>query len=218
LRASYLGSRGLGEFLVNPQHLGDNSNAFLLTNSGSSRYQEFETTMRWRTGEKADLNISYVHSTARGDLNTLSALYVPFEQPIIRPDYFADLPSDIPNRVITWGEFAAPWGLTLSPVFDIHTGFPYSSYDEYQNYAGPPQGRRFPRFYSLDFKISKDFHLPFLHIGFLKRHKFRGALQVYDITNHLNPVDLYNNVDSPFYGHFIGYQHLTFNTYFDLIY
>lgn len=218
LRVNYLGSRGLGEFLVNPERLADGSHAYLLTNSGASRYQEFETTLRWRTAEKADVNVSYVHSTARGDLNTLGALYVPFEQPIIRPNYFADLPSDIPNRVITWSEFAAPWGLTLSPVFDIHTGFPYSSYDVYQNYVGQPDGRRLPRFYSLDFKISKDFHLPFLKLGFFKRHKFRGALQIYDITNHQNPVDVYNNVASPFYSHFIGFQHITFNTYFDLIY
>ncbi|MGH9325248.1 MAG: TonB-dependent receptor [Terriglobia bacterium] len=218
LRASYLGSRGLGEFLVNQEHLANGSHAYLLTNNGASRYQEFETTLRWRTGEKANVNVSYVHSTTRGDLNTLGALYVPFEQPVIRPNYFADLPADIPNRVITWAEFAVPWGLTLSPVFDIHTGFPWSSYDAYQNYVGPPQGRRLPRFYSLDFKISKDFHIPFLKIGFFKRHKFRGAFQVYDVTNHLNPVDVYNNVDSPFYAHFIGFQHMTFNTYFDLIY
>ncbi|MGH9395772.1 MAG: TonB-dependent receptor [Terriglobia bacterium] len=218
LRVSYLGNRGYGEFIVNPEHLTDGKNALLLTNSGGSRYQEFEATTRWRAGEKANVNFSYVRSTARGDLNTLGALYVPFEQPIIRPDYFADLPSDIPNRVITWGEFSVPWGITLSPVFDIHDGFPYSSYDVYQNYSGRPESRRFPAFYSLDVKVSKDFHLRFLPFGFFKRHKFRGAVEVFDITNHQNPVDVFNNVAAPSYGHFIGFQHMTFNTYFDLIY
>ena len=218
LRLSYLGSTAYDEFIVNPQSLGGESNAFLLSNKGSSRYQEFQSTMRVRVGEKADLNVSYIHSTALGDLNTLGALYVPFEQPIIHPNFFASLPSDVPNRVITWGVFSIPWGLTLSPVFDIHSGFPYSPYDVLQNYFGQPNGRRFPRFYSLDVKISKDFRLPFLHMGFFKNHKFRGALQVYDITNHQNPVDVYNNIASPHYGGFIGFQHLNFNTYFDLIY
>jgi hypothetical protein len=218
LRVSYLGNRGYGEFLANPEHLPDGSNAFLLTNNGSSRYQELEATTRWRAGERANINLSYIHSIARGDLNTLSALYVPYEQPIIRPNYFADLPSNIPNRVITWGEFAVPWSITLSPVFDIHEGFPYSSYDAYQNYVGQPNGFRFPEFYSLDLKISKDFHLPFIHWDFFKKHKFRGALEIFDITNHQNPVNVYNNITSPFYNHFIGFQHRTFSTYFDLIY
>lgn len=217
-RASFLSSRGYDEFIVSPETLVSGSNAFTLSNTGRSRYQEFETTLRWRAGERADVNLSYVHSVARGDLNTLGALYVPFEQPVIHPDYFGDLPSDIPNRVITWGEFQAPWGLTISPVFDIHTGFPYSSFDALQNYVGTPESFRFPRFYSLDVKVSKDFHLPFLHFGIFKNHKFRGAFEVYDITNHMNPVDVYNDTASPFYGHYIGFQHMTFNTFFDLIY
>jgi hypothetical protein len=218
LRASYLGDQGYDEFVVNPQHLTDGTNAFLLSDQGSSWYQEFESTMRWSASERADINVSYVHSVARGELNTLSELYVPFEQPVIQPDFFADLPSDIPNRVITWGAFSAPWGLTLSPVFDIHNGFPYSSYNVSQNYVGQPDGYRFPLFYSLDLKISKDFHLPFIPLSFLKKHKFRGAIGIFDITDHKNPVDVYDNTGSAFYGHFIGFQHLTFNTWFDLIY
>ncbi|MGH9356815.1 MAG: TonB-dependent receptor [Terriglobia bacterium] len=218
LRVSYLGSRGYNEFIVNPQSLGGGTNAFLLSNRGSSRYHEFQSTMRVRAGEKADFNFSYIHSSARGDLNTLGALYVPFEQPIIHPNFFADLPSNIPDRVITWAVVSVPWGLTLSPVFDIHSGFPYSSYDVLQNYFGQPDGRRFPGFYSLDLKISKDFHLPFIHWGIFKNHKFRGALQVYDITNHQNPVAIYDNIASPSYGSFVGFQHLNFDTYFDLIY
>lgn len=218
VRASYLASSGYDEFVESPATLGTGGHAFILNNTGASRYQEFETTTRWHAGEKANINLSYVHSITRGNLNTLGALYVPFEQPIIRPDYFGNLPADIPNRIITWAQFEAPWGLTLSPVFDIHTGFPYSSFDVLQNYVGTPNGFRFPRFYSLDVKVSKDFHVPFLHFGIFKNHKFRGAFEVYDLTNHLNPVDVYNNIASPYYAHYTGFQHMTFDTFFDLIY
>ncbi|MGH9445305.1 MAG: carboxypeptidase regulatory-like domain-containing protein, partial [Terriglobia bacterium] len=218
LRVSYLGNQGYDEFIVNPQQLTNGTHAFLLSDRGASRYQELESTMRWNAGERADVNFSYVHSVARGDLNTLGELYVPFEQPIFHPDFFADLPSDIPDRVITWGAFSAPWGLTLSPVFDIHNGFPYSSYNVLQNYVGQPESYRFPLFYSLDLKISKDFHLPFIPISFFRKHKFRGAIGIFDLTQHQNPVDVYDNTGSPFYGHFIGFQHMTFNTWFDLIY
>jgi Carboxypeptidase regulatory-like domain len=218
LRVSYLANRSYEEFVVNPEHLANGTNAFLLSDQGSSRYQEFDATTRWQAGERADVNFAYVHSVARGDLNTLTQLYVPFEQPIIQPDFFADLPSDIPNRVITWGQFLVPWGLTLSPVFDIHDGFPYSSYNVFQHYVGQPDSYRFPLFYSLDLKISKNFHIPFIHTAFLRKHEFRGAIGIFDITNHMNPVDIYNNTGSAFYGHFIGFQHMTFNTWFDLVY
>jgi hypothetical protein len=218
LRVSYLANRSYDQFVVNPERLANGTNAFLLSDQGSSQYQEVDATTRWQAGEKADVNFAYVHSLDRGDLNTLGQLYVPFEQPIIHPDFFADLPSDIPDRVITWGQFLAPWGLTLSPVFDIHNGFPYSSYNVFQHYVGQPDSYRFPLFYSLDLKISKDFHLPFVHFGFLRKHEFRGAIGIFDLTNHMNPVDIYNNTGSPFYAHFIGFQHMTFNTWFDLIY
>jgi hypothetical protein len=218
VRLSYLANRSYDQFVVNPEHLANDTNAYLLSDQGSSQYEELDATTRWQAGEKADVDFAYVHSVARGDLNTLGQLYVPFEQPVIQPDFFAVLPSDIPNRVITWGQFQVPWGLTLSPVFDIHNGFPYSAYDVFQHYVGQPDGYRFPLFYSLDLKISKNFHLPFIHMGFLRKHEFRGAIGIFDLTNHMNPVDIYNNTGSAFYGHFIGFQHMTFNTWFDLIY
>jgi hypothetical protein len=218
LRLSYLGNTSYDEFVVNPEHLANNTNAFLLSDQGSSRYHELDVTTRWQAGEKADINFAYVHSVARGNLNTLGQLYVPFEQPVIRPDFFGDLPSDIPNRVITWAQLQVPWQLTISPVFDIHDGFPYSSYNVFQQYFGQPNGYRFPVFYSLDVKISKDFHIPFIHTAFLRKHKFRGAIGIFDVTNHQNPVDIFNDTASPFYRHFIGFQHMTFNTWFDLIY
>jgi hypothetical protein len=218
LKASYLGNSSLDQFDVNPESFANGTNAYLLSDGGTARYHEFVAATRYHVGERADMNLAYVHSVARGDLNTLSQLYMPFEQPVIRPDFFADLPSDIPNRVITWGEFGFPWGLTVSPVFDIHTGFPYSDYNILQSYSGPPDSHRFPRFYSLDLKVSKDFHIPFIHTAFLRKHKFRGAIGIFDVTNHENPVDVFSNTASPYYGGFIGFQHLTFNTWFDLIY
>ncbi len=218
LKVSYLGNTSFDQFVVNPESLANGTNAFLLSDGGTARYHEFEVATRYRVRERADMNLAYVHSVARGDLNTLSQLYVPFEQPVIHPDLFANLPSDIPNRVITWAQLGLPWKLTLSPVFDIHTGFPYSDFDVLQNYAGPPNSHRFPRFYSLDLKLSKDFHIPFIHTAFLRKHEFRGAIGFFDVTNHQNPVDVFSNTASPYFAHFIGFQHLTLNTWFDLIY
>src|SRR2546429_1211903 len=45
------------------------------------------------------LPISYIRSRTRGDLNNLSAVLIPFEQPAIRPNVYGILPYDVPNRV-----------------------------------------------------------------------------------------------------------------------
>ena len=187
-----------------------------MTNTGGSRYQEFESTVRYRTSKYADMNFSYVHSSARGDLNILSQVYVPFEEPVIRPNFFSALNSDVPDRFLTWGQFQLPWKITASPVLDVHTGYPYSAVDVLQNYVGQPNSLRLPTFLSFDLKLSKDFRIPFL--PWVRNHTLRGAVGIYNVTNHLNPRDVYNNVTSPYFGHFAGPQHRTFEPFLDLEY
>jgi len=216
IRASYLSSRTYNLFLAGPQQLPGTNPLLLMTNTGGSRYQEFEGTVRYRASKYADLNFSYVHSSARGDLNVLSQVYVPFEQPVIRPNFFSTLNSDVPDRFVTWGEIKLPWRMTASPVLDVHTGFPYSAVDVLQNYVGQPNSLRLPTFMSLDLKLSKEFRIPFL--PWVKNHTLQGALGIYNVTNHLNPLDVYNNVTSPYYGHLAGPQHRTFEPFLDLVY
>ncbi len=215
-RLSYLSSRTYNVFIVDPAHPPGSEAILLLSNTGGSRYHELESTLRVRASERADLNFSYVFSRVRGDLNTLAQIYVPFEQPVIRPNFFADLPSNIPHRLITWGRIRIPWEITASPVIDLHAGFPYSAVNGVQNYVGTPNSLRFPAFFSLDLNLSKDFHLPLL--SWVKHHKFRGALSVFNITNHQNPRDVYNNIASPFFGHFVGLQHRSIDVAFDILY
>jgi hypothetical protein len=216
LRLSYLSSRTYDLFLVGPQRLPGTNPLLLMTNSGGSHYSEFESTVRIRTGKSADVNFSYVHSRATGDLNTFSQEYVPFEQPIIHPNFFSTLNSDVPNRLVTWGQFKAPWKITASPVLDIHTGFPYSAVDVDENYVGRPNSLRLPTFASLDLKLSKEFRIKFL--PWVRNHTIRGALNIYNLTNRLNPRDVYNNVTSPHYGHLAGPQHRFLDPFVDLVY
>lgn len=215
-RVSYLSSRTLDEFIIDPQNLPGSNPVLLLTNTGGSRYHEFETTVRVHASERSDFNISYIYSLTRGDMNTLGQIYIPFEQPVIRPNVFGTLAANVPHRVVTWGRFKIPWSVTATPLLDVHTGFPYSNVDVFQNYVGPANSQRFPTFFSLDMKLSKDFNLPLT--AWLKNHKFRGALQIYNITNHSNPLDVYSNVASPYFGHFVGFQHRLFDVSFDIVY
>jgi hypothetical protein len=215
-RVNYLNSRSYDEFVINPLYNGSPGPLMLLSNTGSSRYHELETTLRFKIRERADFNISYVNSLARGDLNTLSSVFVPFEQPVIRPNFFATLPSDVPNRMVLWGRVKLPWDVTGSPVLDLHTGFPYSAVDVLQNYVGTPNSLRFPTYFSLDLQLSKDFRMRW--ISWAKNHKFRGALRVFNITDHGNFRDVHNNVTSAYFGQFTGFQHRFYDVSLDVVY
>jgi hypothetical protein len=207
IRVSYVYSQTRDLFVVNPVPGVFGTGGLLgLFHNGQANYHEFETTVHFRPSQNADLNVSYIWSRARGDLNTISSVFLPFEQPVIRPNVFGILPSDVPNRVVSWGVFRLPWALTVSPVVDVHTGYPYSNVDVFQNYAGLPNGSRFPTFFSADAQIYRDFHmhLPFLEHG--SRHKVRVGLYSINLTNHGNFREVYSNVTSPFFGRFTGFQ------------
>jgi len=207
VRVSYIYSRTRDLFVVNPIPGVFGSAGLLgLFHTGQANYHEFETTLHFRPVKNADLNVSYIWSRARGDLNTVSSVFLPFEQPVIRPNVSGILPSDVPNRVVSWGVFHLPWSLTVSPVVDLHTGFPYSNVNVLQNYVGLPNGPRFPTFFSADAQIYRDFHLhlPLVERG--GRHKVRVGLYSINLTNHGNFREVYSNVTSPFFGRFTGFQ------------
>jgi len=207
----YLNSHTSYLFAVQPftAALPTDSSFTALTNTGSSRYHELETSLHFRFRQCNEVKASYVWSLARGDENSLSNVMIPFAAPVIRPDVYGISPSDIPHRVIAWGIFSAPWQITISPLVDIHSGFPYSAVDVAQEYVGGPNGRRFPNFFSLDFKAYRTFRIPFLKGRGSKIHHFRLGVYSLNVTNHGNFNAVYNNVTSPNFGQFVGllYRH-----------
>jgi hypothetical protein len=206
-KLSYLDSQTRNLFAVDPIINVTGGNSMLaLTSIGTSRYRRVEATVNARPFEHFNLNVSYVWSRARGALNTLSDTFVPFEQPVIRPNMSGVLPSDVPNRLVTWGIFDLPWKLKFSPVLDVHTGLPYSNVDVLQNYVGAPNSLRFPTFFSLDARIYREFPLVMPFIGRSTKRKLRFGVYSLNLTNHQNPHDIYNNVASPLFGQFAGYH------------
>jgi hypothetical protein len=216
LRVSGLSSRSQHEFIVDPLIGLPSGAAMVASPTGTSSYREFTTTLHIRINSQSEWSVAYINSRARGNLNTLVQLYIPFEAPVIRPDAYANLPSDIPNRLITWGRIQTRiWGIQANPVIDWHSGFPYSFVNEYQNYVGTPNSERFPQFFSLDLKLGKEFRLP---LPWIKKHRLYGALTVFNLTNHSNPRDVYNNVTSPYFQHFVGFQHRFFDSEVNIAY
>ncbi len=207
IRLSYLGSQTQHLFTLNPLINATAGNSLLgLAHDGTSHYRQFEVTVHARPVERSELNVSYVWSRARGDLNTLSEFFVPFEQPVIRPNASGVLSSDVPHRVVGWGTFPLPWKLTFSPVVDVHSGLPFSEVDVLQNYLGVPNSLRYPTFFSLDVKVYREFALRLPLMGRSSNRKVRFGLYSLDVTNHQNPHDVYNEVASPLFGRFAGFD------------
>jgi hypothetical protein len=218
LRVSYLDSQTRNLFVVDPLIGSTGGGSVLgLANTGTARYRRVEATLHARPFEHGDLNVSYLWSRSRGDLNTLSDAYMPFEAPVIRPNVSGVLPSDVPHRLLTWGVFDLPFKLTLSPVVDVRTGLPYSNVDVLQNYVGVPNSLRFPTYFSLDARIYREFplRLPFMERS--AKRKIRFGVYTINLTNHQNAHDVYSDNASLRFGRFAGFQHRIDGLVIDLV-
>ena len=210
LQFGYYETHTVNLFVLNPLvPVTGTSGLMVLENTGSSNYRQAQITARYRPSERNELNISYAWSHARGDLNTIADTFLPVQAPVIRPNAYGVLPADIPNRVLAWGYITLPKKFVFSPVADLHTGFPYSNVDVMQNYVGVPNSLRFPVYFSLDVKLSREFtvHMPFKENA--KRRKISIGVFSLDVTNRLNPHDVFNTVApvAPlFLGEFAGFQ------------
>ncbi len=134
---------------------------------------------------------------------------IPFAQPVILPNVYGILSNDVPNRFVAWGIIPIPLKLTLSPVADVHTGYPYSNIDVLQNYVGTPNGQRFATYFSLDGKLYREFRIPFLGSKSNKARRMRLGVYVLNFTNHGNFIAVFNNVTAPNFGQFAGFNFRT---------
>jgi hypothetical protein len=173
----------------------------LLQNNGRSRYREFQAVARLRFQEGRNVFLSYVRSTARGNLNDFNTYFGNLRHPVIRPDEYGRQPFDVPHRLLFWGDFAVPFNMVLTPVVDWRSGFPFSIVNEEQDFVGPRNaGGRFPRLFTLDLLVMKALKIRFRG----KEYKGRAGFTVFNITNHWNPRDVQNNIASPQFGTFFN--------------
>jgi len=218
LRASYLDSHTVDLFLLDQiVDMASGTGLLAVRNTGTANYRQADITAHYRFGNRADMSLSYTWSRGRGDLNTLSDTLVPFQIPVIRPNVTGIVSSDVPHRVVASGFFGLPWKMVISPVLDVHSGLPYSNVDVLQNYAGVPDSQRFPVYFSLDVRLYREFgfHIPRTERS--KTHKARLGVYSTDITNRLNPHDVFNNITSPFFGQFAGFQRRYTGLVLDLV-
>ncbi|HWZ32163.1 MAG TPA: TonB-dependent receptor [Bryobacteraceae bacterium] len=166
-----------------------------LSNSGRSFYREFQMTGQYKV-RRGTLNASYVRSKAFGNLNDFNQFFGNNAVAVIEPDARGRLPFDAPNRVLAWGQWDAPFKLTVLPVLDVHTGFPHSTIDQAREFIGPRNSQRFPAFTSVDLQVTRPISIPLPH----EKFKARVGFSVFNLLNHFNPRDVQNDIDSERFG------------------
>ena len=198
LRVGYEQRNTSKVFVVSPTSNGS-SGTLALSNSGRDSYQEVQVAGHYKVS-RITLNSSYVHSRAYGNLNDPSLFFGSYPQAVIQRDARARLPFDATNRFLTWGDIQGPWKLSILPVYDLHTGFPYSVENEFREYVGPRDSRHYPRFSSFDLQVLRPVSV---HMG-KKDFHMRAGFSVFNVFNHFNPRDVQNVQESSLFGDFFN--------------
>ena len=210
-RTVYTDNRSVGLIVLEPTLLG--TNKVILNGDGASRYRQLEVTARlgWESGQQ--LNLSYTHSRAEGSQNTFDNFLGNYANPILRPNTYSNLPGDIPNRFLVWGNLQVPfWQLKLLPTVEYRNGFAYASYDNLQNYSGAPyrDNTRLRNFFSADARVMRDFKVT-------PKYAVRLSLTGFNLTSHFNPLAIHGNIADPNYGISFGNYHRRYRFDFEII-
>src|SRR5664280_248530 len=212
IRAKYLQSHEQGMITLRPEVI-QSQPAFVLDSSGWAQTRQAEFTARIGSASPRQFFLSYVRQYAYGDVNDAGSYLGNFPSPVIQPTLIASLPSEIPNRFLFWGSYGnLPKKITLSPHIEYRNGFPYQPTNLYQQWVpttGPQY--RYPNYFSLDMRVSKDVQVN-------PAHAVRLSLTVRNLTNHFNPLEVHSNLADPQYGTFFGNYDRKFLFDFDFLF
>ena len=211
VRVKYLQSHEQDMLTLQPETI-QTKNAFVLGASGWARTRQAEFTARIGAASNRQFFFSYVRQYAYGDIDAASTYLGNYPFPVVRGSLTASLPSEIPNRFLLWGHYAFSHKITVTPHLELRNGFPYQPTNVFQQYLatdGPQY--RFPRYFSLDLRASKD-----VQVGPKHAVRFSGTLS--NLTNHFNPLEVHSNVADSQYGAFFGNYGRRFVLDFDFLF
>lgn len=212
-RANLIGSHTTNIYIVNPETDFGGQSAIVLRSAGRANYRSLELSARIALPQKNDFHISYVRSHARGDLNDFNSNFGDFGQPVIRQNQFSNLPFNVPHRFIAWGTVALPSRITIAPIIEARSGFPFSVRDAEQNFVGVRNSNqnRFPAFFAVDTEIAKEFQVT-------KKYGIRLSFQVFNLTDHFNPRNVRANLADPAFRQFSSSYKRYFSGGFDIVF
>jgi hypothetical protein len=209
-RVKYLQSTAQDMITITPETIGTKG-ALILGAGGEARTRQLEFTARIGPKETRQFYFSYVRQHAVGNIGDANSYLGNFPFPVARQNLVASLPGEIPNRYLLWGSYRIHKTWTISPKVELRNGFPYYPTDVYQQYVqNLPLQSRYPRYFSADVRVSKDFKI--------SKHAFRISLNAINFTNHFNALEVHSNIADPLYGTFFGNYNRKFTADFDILY
>jgi len=199
--ASVIDRRGSNELLLN-QTEADGHPVLRLDSSGRSLYREVELGAHYTRGNRVDVNMSYVRSVGRSDLNAFTAFYDAVLWPVVGENAYAPARTDVPHRFVTRGRVRPLENWLLVGVLDWRSGLPYSVVNEWLDFVGPRNDRRFPTYFRLDTGAEHRFT-----IG-----KYRPwvGLRIENVLGSFLPADVQANITSPAFGTFYNSEYRQF--------
>jgi TonB-dependent receptor-like protein/carboxypeptidase family protein len=176
--------------------------ALLLQSEGRSRYREGEVSAHYTGGPSMDLNVSYVYSQARADLNALTNFFDNVLVPVVGENGYGPARADAPHRFLARGRAYPLRNWLLVGVLDWRSGLPYSVVNEWLDFVGPRNARRFPAYQRVDFGVEHRFKIRKLRpwIGVRADNLFSTFL----------PSDVQANISSPAFGTFYNSEYRQF--------
>jgi hypothetical protein len=193
VRLSVLGRQGSHELVVDPVRTGT-SGALLLSSTGESSYLQQEVNVHVTRGTRLDLTTSYVHSSARQDLNDLVDFYDAVLEPIIGANAYAPATADAPNRLFVHGRAMPNGGWMVLGTFDWRSGLPYSIVNDTLDFVGPRNEQRFPTYVRVDAGVER-------RVSVAKVHAWVG-IRFANALNSFLPADVQANQGAPDFGNF----------------
>jgi hypothetical protein len=166
-----------------------------LSSGGRSTERGLETTIGYQRPDTGhEFYVSYVRSSAHGDLNTFEILEGLSKDPFVQPNQVGPLATDIPNRLLAWGLLRLPGNLTFAPFLTVRNGFLYSAIDDDWVYVGDRDGLRMPWFGSLDISVTRVVDLP------RQLPHARVGLKLYNLVSANSEREIQRDVASPDFG------------------
>lgn len=191
-KAAFLERKGSHAHVLTPDPA---AGALRLTSTGTSRYRELETTLRYLGGERRDISVSYVRAHGTGDLNDYDQFYGNLRNPLVRRNENNLSPTDVPHRLVLRGTLGLPGKWDLAPLLELRSGFPWSAVNEFQDFVGARnRAGRLPAVRTLDFTLARPWRIA--------GRRFRAGVKVYNVFGASADRDVQTNLTAPDYGTF----------------
>ncbi len=195
---SVIDRRGRRELLLRTASV-DGSPALRLDSSGRSQYREVELSAHYTGWRSTDINVSYVRSVARSDLNAFGSFYDAVLWPVVSQNGYGPARTDVPHRLLVRGRSRPLQNWLVVGTLDWRTGMPYSVVNAALDFIGARNGRRFPAYVRVDAGLEHRF-------TFGKYRPWIGV-RVDNALSSFLPSDVQANLASPAFGTFYNSEY-----------